>query len=26
MLQQFEGEISGVKDMTEHEAGEHSYY
>lgn len=26
MLQQFEGEIIGVKDMTEHEAGEHSYY
>jgi len=26
MLQQFEGEVTGVKDITEHEAGEHSYY
>ena len=26
MLQQFEGEVTGVKDMTEHQAGEHSYY
>jgi len=26
MLAEFEGEITGVKDSTEHEAGEHSYY
>lgn len=26
MLQQFAGEVTGVKDMTEHQAGEHSYY
>lgn len=26
MLQHFEGEVTGVKDMTEHQAGEHSYY
>ncbi|GAA0305852.1 Fe-S biogenesis protein NfuA [Psychrosphaera haliotis] len=26
MLQQFEGEVTGVKDVTEHQAGEHSYY
>lgn len=26
LLQQFEGEVTGVKDATEHEAGEHSYY
>ena len=26
MLQQFEGEVTGVKDITEHQAGEHSYY
>lgn len=26
MLEQFEGEITGVKDVTEHQAGEHSYY
>ena len=26
MLQQFDGEVTGVKDVTEHEAGEHSYY
>lgn len=26
MLSQFDGEITGVKDMTEHQAGEHSYY
>ncbi|MEM0909590.1 MAG: Fe-S biogenesis protein NfuA [Pseudomonadota bacterium] len=26
LLEQFEGEISGVKDATEHQAGEHSYY
>lgn len=26
MLAQFDGEITGVKDMTEHQAGEHSYY
>ncbi len=26
MLEQFAGEISSVKDATEHEAGEHSYY
>lgn len=26
MLAQFEGEITAVKDATEHEAGEHSYY
>ncbi|MFQ3208300.1 MAG: Fe/S biogenesis protein NfuA [Glaciecola sp.] len=26
MLAQFEGEILAVKDATEHEAGEHSYY
>jgi len=26
MLEQFAGEITAVKDATEHEAGEHSYY
>jgi Fe/S biogenesis protein NfuA len=26
MLEQFKGEITAVKDATEHEAGEHSYY
>ncbi len=26
MLTEFAGEITGVKDMTEHQAGEHSYY
>jgi len=26
MLTEFEGEIVGVRDATEHEAGEHSYY
>ena len=26
MLEQFKGEITSVKDATEHEAGEHSYY
>lgn len=26
MLQQFAGELTGVKDATEHQAGEHSYY
>ena len=26
MLQQFDGEVTGVKDITEHQAGEHSYY
>lgn len=26
MLQQFNGEVTGVKDITEHQAGEHSYY
>lgn len=26
MLEQFAGEISSVRDATEHEAGEHSYY
>lgn len=26
MLEQFSGEISAVKDATEHQAGEHSYY
>jgi Fe/S biogenesis protein NfuA len=26
MLTEFEGEVTGVKDMTEHQAGEHSYY
>jgi Fe/S biogenesis protein NfuA len=26
MLEQFAGEINGVKDATEHQAGEHSYY
>jgi len=26
MLEQFEGELKGVRDATEHEAGEHSYY
>ena len=26
MLVEFEGEITGVKDSTEHESGEHSYY
>jgi Fe/S biogenesis protein NfuA len=26
MLEQFAGEITQVKDATEHEAGEHSYY
>lgn len=26
MLAEFEGEITGVRDTTEHEAGDHSYY
>ncbi len=26
MLEQFAGELNGVRDATEHEAGEHSYY
>lgn len=26
LLERFPGELTGVKDMTEHEAGEHSYY
>ncbi|MGJ8679790.1 Fe-S biogenesis protein NfuA [Paraglaciecola sp.] len=26
MLEQFSGELTGVKDATEHEAGDHSYY
>ena len=26
MLEQFKGEITAVRDATEHEAGEHSYY
>ena len=26
MLAQFAGELTGVKDATEHQAGEHSYY
>ncbi|MBU2883395.1 Fe-S biogenesis protein NfuA [Psychrosphaera sp. B3R10] len=26
LLKEFEGEVSGVADSTEHEAGEHSYY
>ena len=26
LLEQFSGEITGVKDATEHQAGEHSYY
>lgn len=26
MLEQFPGELTGVKDATEHQAGEHSYY
>jgi len=26
MLEQFAGEITGVRDATEHQAGEHSYY
>lgn len=26
MLEQFAGELTGVRDATEHEAGEHSYY
>lgn len=26
MLTQFEGEVTGVRDVTEHQAGEHSYY
>ena len=26
MLEHFSGELAGVKDATEHEAGEHSYY
>ncbi|WP_199610644.1 Fe-S biogenesis protein NfuA [Flocculibacter collagenilyticus] len=26
LLQRFESELSGVKDVTEHQAGEHSYY
>jgi Fe/S biogenesis protein NfuA len=26
MLAEFEGEITGVKDTTEHQAGDHSYY
>lgn len=26
MLEQFEGELTGVKDATEHQSGEHSYY
>jgi Fe/S biogenesis protein NfuA len=26
MLEQFAGELNGVRDATEHQAGEHSYY
>jgi Fe/S biogenesis protein NfuA len=26
MLEQFAGELNGVRDETEHQAGEHSYY
>jgi len=26
LLEQFPGELTGVKDATEHQAGEHSYY
>ncbi|MEN8813511.1 MAG: NifU family protein, partial [Glaciecola sp.] len=26
MLEQFAGELTGVRDATEHAAGEHSYY
>lgn len=26
LLEQFPGELTGVRDATEHEAGEHSYY
>lgn len=26
LLKQFEGELTGVRDITEHQAGEHSYY
>jgi Fe/S biogenesis protein NfuA len=26
MLEQFAGELTAVKDATEHQAGEHSYY
>ena len=26
LLQQFEGELSAVRDATEHDRGEHSYY
>ncbi|MCY7295636.1 Fe-S biogenesis protein NfuA [Alteromonas sp. a30] len=26
LLKQFEGELKGVRDITEHQAGEHSYY
>ena len=26
MLDQFEGELTGVRDATEHQSGEHSYY
>jgi Fe/S biogenesis protein NfuA len=26
LLAQFEGELTGVKDVTEHQRGEHSYY
>ncbi|MDR9826381.1 Fe-S biogenesis protein NfuA [Vibrio sp. FNV 38] len=26
LIQQFNGELTGVKDVTEHQAGEHSYY
>ena len=26
MLEIFAGELTGVKDMTEHQAGDHSYY
>jgi len=26
MLEEFAGEIKGVRDATEHQSGEHSYY
>jgi Fe/S biogenesis protein NfuA len=26
MIEQFAGELKGVRDATEHQAGEHSYY
>jgi len=26
MVEQFAGELKGVRDATEHQAGEHSYY